>query len=64
MWIHFFYSPEWAVEAFLRADGGDVGARYEAPIDVNASNAAEEGVFRFILYFCLYTIKSKKDNNK
>jgi hypothetical protein len=45
-------------------DGGDVGARYEAPIDVNAGNAAEEGVFRFILYFCLYANKSKKDNKK
>ena len=59
-----FYSPKWAVEAFLRADSWDVGARYEAPIDINAGNAAEEGVFGFILYFCLYSNKFKKDNNK
>jgi hypothetical protein len=48
------YSPKRAVEAFLRADSGDVGARYETPIDVNAGNAAEEDVFGFILYFRLY----------
>ena len=55
------YSPEWTVEAFLRADSRNVGAGYEAPIDINAGNAAEEGVFRFILDFCLYTNQSKKD---
>jgi hypothetical protein len=47
-------SPEWAVEAFLRADGRDVGARYKAPINVNAGSAAEEGVFGFTLYCSLY----------